>query len=71
MSDDIQRTLGEHSATLKTLGETVAKMDTKLDQLVASENKRDGGRKVVWGIAAAVGALSSGMVEALTSRLLK
>lgn len=64
MSDDIQRTLGQHGARLENIEEAIAKIGGNVETLVANENKREGARKAVYGIAAAVGTLSSLAVSA-------
>jgi hypothetical protein len=59
MSDDsIERTLGDHSAQLTNLQREVRAIATNVESLIASENKREGSKKVLWGIAAALGTIS-------------
>lgn len=64
MSDDIQRTLGEHSATLKIFGDAIGKMDGKLDRLLAAESERKGSKRATWSIAAAIASATSLAVTA-------
>lgn len=71
MDDDTQRLLGEHSAELRSLKETIAKIDANVDKLVASENQREGGKKVTYGIAAGVGVLCSAAVEAIAAKFIR
>ncbi len=70
MSDDIQRTLGEHGAKLETLGSSMDRVEQKLELLIASENKREGGKRVIWAIAAGLGAISGGVADAFMSKLI-
>lgn len=69
--DSIERTLGEHGAKLESLETALASVASDVKTLVANENKREGGRKVVWGVAAALGALSGGIADAFTTHFLK
>ena len=64
MSDDIQRTLGEHSEQLKALKEGMRGIATDVKTLVALENQRKGTMKAVTYIAGVVGAVSSAAVSA-------
>jgi hypothetical protein len=71
MSDDIQRTLGDHGAKLRNLESQLSAVAQDVKSLVASENKRDGGKKIVWTVAAALGALSGGVADAFVTKWLK
>jgi hypothetical protein len=64
MSDDIQRTLGDHGAQLTNLQREVAQIAENVRSLVAAENQREGGKKALWTIAAVAGATSSAIVSA-------
>ena len=64
MSDDIQRTLGEHGARLEGLEKTLERVASNVETLVASENKREGARKTVYAIAAAASTVVSLAVTA-------
>ncbi len=71
MSDDIQRTLGKHGAQLESLEETLGSVAADVKSLIASENERKGSKKIVWMIAAGVGALASAVADAFTTHFLK
>jgi hypothetical protein len=58
MSDDIQRTLGQHGAKLENLEKALERVAANVETLVASENKREGAKKVVYTIATVLGGIS-------------
>jgi hypothetical protein len=56
--DSIERTLGQHSAKLENLEDAVSKIAQNVETLVASENKREGAKKVVYTLATLLGGIS-------------
>lgn len=55
---DTERTLGEHTAQLDALKGDIAEIKADVKLLVASENKREGAKKVVYTLATLLGGIS-------------
>lgn len=65
--NDIHRTLGEHTAQLAGLKESVEKIDANVTLLVAERHERVGSRRLFYTIAGGIGAVAGTVSSALGS----
>lgn len=68
MSDEIHRTLGEHGAKLEGMEKAIEKIAANVEQLVASENKREGAKKIVYTVATVLGGVSGTVAAKLLGK---
>jgi hypothetical protein len=65
MADDIQFTLGQHSATLKAQDARLDSIDDKLDRVLAAVERNKGGLKMLAGITVGVSTLAATVGEVI------
>lgn len=59
MSEDVQRDLGKHEAKIETMDDRIARLETKVDTLIAAVEQAKGGWKILMGVSAASSALTA------------
>ncbi len=64
---DTERTLGEHSAKLASLGNDVSEIKDDVKKLLAKENEREGSKKIMYTFATIFG----GAAGAVAAKFLK
>lgn len=65
----VYKQLGEQQATLRAVAESVTSIGADVKVLLADKNRREGSRKAVFAIAAAVGTAAAAGTEAVAALL--